>query len=149
MKNIILFCVILIFSKSILFSQDTPLRGPFNQPSNGVIDGVVLKEELPTRSIIPYQHVRAADYVWSKRLYSRIDAREKINQVLFLPFDSFDGTEDGSSYKPKSIQEIDDPSWNKDQSRWSLWTIIFRHVLLGDLTVFKVASDAYPALEDG
>lgn len=149
MKNTILICLILIFSKSILLAQDSPLRGPFNQPSNGVIDGVVIKEELPTRSIIPYQHVRAADYVWSKRLYSRIDAREKINQVLFLPFDSFDGTIDGSFYKPKNSQEVDDPSWNKDQSRWSLWTIIFRHVLLGDLTVYKVASDAYPALEDG
>lgn len=149
MKNTILISLILIFSKSILLAQDSPLRGPFNQPSNGVIDGVVIKEELPTRSIIPYQHVRAADYVWSKRLYSRIDAREKINQVLFLPFDSFDGTIDGSFYKPKNSQEVDDPSWNKDQSRWSLWTIIFRHVLLGDLTVYKVASDAYPALEDG
>jgi hypothetical protein len=134
---------------NLFFCQDTPLRGPFNQPSNGVIDGVVLKEELPTRLTVPYQSVRAADYVWSKRLYSRIDAREKMNQPLFLPFDSFDGTTDGSFYKPTKIQEVDDYSWNKDQSRWSLWTIIFRHVLLGDLTVYKVASDAYPALEDG
>lgn len=149
MKNTILISFILIFSKSILLSQDTPLRGPFNQPSNGVIDGVVIKEELPTRSIIPYQHVRAADYVWSKRLYSRIDAREKINQVLFLPFDSFDGGVSGTSYNPKNELEVDAPSWNKDQSRWSLWTIIFRHVLLGDLTVYKVASDTYQDLEDG
>ncbi|NBW59808.1 MAG: hypothetical protein EBR41_04500 [Crocinitomicaceae bacterium] len=136
-------------SINLFFCQDIPLRGPFNQPSNGVIDGVVIKEELPTRSIVPYQSVRAADYVWSRRLYSRIDAREKMNQILFLPFDSFDGTTDGSFYKPTKMEEVDDYSWNKDQSRWSLWTIIFRHVLLGDLTVYKVASDAYPALEDG
>jgi len=146
----IFFCASLFFlTINLIFCQDTPLRGPFNQPSNGVIDGVVLKEELPTRSTVPYQSVRAADYVWSKRLYSRIDAREKINQQLFLPFDSFDGTTDGSFYKPTIVEEVDDYSWNKDQSRWSLWTIIFRHVLLGDLTVYKVASDAYPALEDG
>lgn len=146
----IFFCASLFFlTINLIFCQDTPLRGPFNQPSNGVIDGVVLKEELPTRSTVPYQSVRAADYVWSKRLYSRIDAREKINQQLFLPFDSFDGTTDGSFYKPTKVEEVDDYSWNKDQSRWSLWTIIFRHVLLGDLTVYKVASDAYPALEDG
>ena len=89
----IFFCASLFFlTINLIFCQDTPLRGPFNQPSNGVIDGVVLKEELPTRSTVPYQSVRAADYVWSKRLYSRIDAREKINQQLFLPFDSFDGT---------------------------------------------------------
>jgi len=146
----IFFCASFFFLiANLFFCQDTPLRGPFNQPSNGVIDGVVLKEELPTRLTVPYQSVRAADYVWSKRLYSRIDAREKMNQLLFLPFDSFDGTTDGSFYKPTKIQEVDDYSWNKDQSRWSLWTIIFRHVLLGDLTVYKVASDAYPALEDG
>ena len=146
----IFFCASFFFLiANLFFCQDTPLRGPFNQPSNGVIDGVVLKEELPTRLTVPYQSVRAADYVWSKRLYSRIDAREKMNQPLFLPFDSFDGTTDGSFYKPTKIQEVDDYSWNKDQSRWSLWTIIFRHVLLGDLTVYKVASDAYPALEDG
>jgi len=146
----IFFCFSIFFlSINLFFCQDIPLRGPFNQPSNGVIDGVVIKEELPTRSIVPYQSVRAADYVWSRRLYSRIDAREKMNQILFLPFDSFDGTTDGSFYKPTKMEEVDDYSWNKDQSRWSLWTIIFRHVLLGDLTIYKVASDAYPALEDG
>jgi len=149
MKKIFLCFSIFFLSINLFFCQDIPLRGPFNQPSNGVIDGVVIKEELPTRSIVPYQSVRAADYVWSRRLYSRIDAREKMNQILFLPFDSFDGTTDGSFYKPTKMEDVDDYSWNKDQSRWSLWTIIFRHVLLGDLTVYKVASDAYPALEDG
>ncbi len=149
MKKIFLCFSIFFLSINLFFCQDIPLRGPFNQPSNGVVDGVVIKEELPTRSIVPYQSVRAADYVWSRRLYSRIDAREKMNQILFLPFDSFDGTTDGSFYKPTKMEEVDDYSWNKDQSRWSLWTIIFRHVLLGDLTVYKVASDAYPALEDG
>lgn len=149
MKKIFLCFSIFFLSINLFFCQDIPLRGPFNQPSNGVIDGVVIKEELPTRSIVPYQSVRAADYVWSRRLYSRIDAREKMNQILFLPFDSFDGSTDGSFYKPTKMEEVDDYSWNKDQSRWSLWTIIFRHVLLGDLTVYKVASDAYPALEDG
>ena len=149
MKKIFLCFSIFFLSINLFFCQDIPLRGPFNQPSNGVIDGVVIKEELPTRSIVPYQSVRAADYVWSRRLYSRIDAREKMNQILFLPFDSFDGTTDGSFYKPTKMEEVDDYSWNKDQSRWSLWTIIFRHVLLGDLTVYKVASDAYPSLEDG
>ena len=88
MKKIFLCFSIFFLSINLFFCQDIPLRGPFNQPSNGVIDGVVIKEELPTRSIVPYQSVRAADYVWSRRLYSRIDAREKMNQILFLPFDS-------------------------------------------------------------
>ena len=53
------------------------MRGPMNiQP--GIIDGVVIKEEVPLRSTVPYEHVRLADYVWSKRVL-RIDARKKIN----------------------------------------------------------------------
>jgi hypothetical protein len=121
-----------------------------NQPSNGVIDGVVLQEELPVGSARPYEFVRAADYTFSKRVYSRIDAREKINQSIFLPYDSFDGTEgESSTYSPSSIKEVDNTSWNRNQSNWSLWTIILRHILLGDLTVYQVSSDLNPTVEDG
>ena len=92
----IFFCISLsILSINLIFSQDTPLRGPLNRPSDGVIDGVVLKDELVTRAIVPYQSLRIADYAWSRRLYSRIDSREKMNQQLFLPFDSFDGSTEG------------------------------------------------------
>ena len=121
-----------------------------NQPSNGVIDGVVLQEELPVGSARPYEFVRAADYTFSKRVYSRIDSRQKINQSIFLPYDSFDGTEgESSTYSPSSIKEVDNTSWNRNQSNWSLWTIILRHILLGDLTVYQVSSDLNPTVEDG
>ena len=54
----IFFCASFFFlTVNLFFCQDSPLRGPFNQPSNGVIDGVVLKEELPTRLTVPYQSV--------------------------------------------------------------------------------------------
>lgn len=135
---------------SLVNAQGDPMRGPMNQPSNGVIDGVVLQEELPVGSARPYEFVRAADYTFSKRVYSRIDAREKINQSIFLPYDSFDGTEgESSTYSPSSIKEVDNTSWNRNQSNWSLWTIILRHILLGDLTVYQVSSDLNPTVEDG
>jgi len=135
---------------SLVNAQGEPMRGPMNQPSNGVIDGVVLQEELPVGSARPYEFVRAADYTFSKRVYSRIDAREKINQSIFLPYDSFDGTEgESSTYSPSSIKEVDNTSWNRNQSNWSLWTIILRHILLGDLTVYQVSSDLNPTVEDG
>ena len=85
---------------SLVNAQGEPMRGPMNQPSNGVIDGVVLQEELPVGSARPYEFVRAADYTFSKRVYSRIDSRQKINQSIFLPYDSFDGTEGESSTQP-------------------------------------------------
>lgn len=130
--------------------QSGDLRGPVNVLPNGVIDGVVLKEEVPVRQAIQPEFVREADLVWSKRVFSRIDSREKINHEIFFPFDNFDGDPlGGSLYNPKTRNEIDDARWNKDQQRWSLWTIILRHVMLGDLTVYQVSSPDYTTLEDG
>lgn len=132
------------------FSQDRPQRGPYNILDGGVIDGVVVKDEVPVREAIAYEHVRLADYVWSKRVFSRIDTREKMNHDLFFPTDFFSyDVLTGSYYKPRRVEEIDDPSWNKDQKRWSLWTVILRHIMLGELTVYQVASEANPTTEDG
>ena len=147
-KNVFLY--VLIGFSSFVNAQGDPMRGPLNQPSNGVIDGVVLNDELPVSMVKPYEFVRSSDYVFSKRVYSRIDAREKINQSIFLPFDSFDGEEgETSSYNPANAKDVDNTSWSRDQSNWSLWTVILRHILLGDLTVYQVASDNYPDVEDG
>jgi hypothetical protein len=92
--------------------------------------------------------VRYADYVWAKRVFSRIDAREKLNHEIFFPFDEFD-----SQFKPPVNEaEVDGPLWIKHQERWSLWTVILRHVMLGDLPVYRVSDPIYnPAqiIEDG
>jgi hypothetical protein len=57
------------FGLTIVFAQPVnnqqkqadDFRGPLNVLPGGVIDGVVLKEELPIRSKIEYEHVRLAD----------------------------------------------------------------------------------------
>lgn len=148
MKNLILlFC--LGASTFSIYAQDQPPRGPYNILQGGVIDGVVIKDEVPVREAIPYEHVRLADYVWSKRVFSRIDCREKMNHDLFFPYDYFESDGQSSEYKPKDASEVDDPSWFKDQKRWSLWTVIMRHIILGDLTVYEVSSEANPTVEDG
>jgi len=124
-----------------------PLRGPQNVLPEGVIDGVVVKDEVPVRSKIEYEHVRLADYVWSKRLFSRIDSREKVNYGLFYPYDDYNQEE---YMHPVTRSEVDGSKyWLKNMERSSLWTIINRHVLLGDLTLYKVASDNTPFNEDG
>ncbi|MFZ9586478.1 MAG: gliding motility protein GldN [Crocinitomicaceae bacterium] len=130
--------------------KEIPSRGPYNVLPNGVIDGIVLKEEVPVRQAVVPEFVREADLVWSKRVFSRIDSRERINHDIFFPFDNFDGDPTGGSiYNPLTKADIDNPSWNKNQQRWSLWTIILRHIMLGDLTVYQVASPDYPVVEDG
>ena len=79
-------------------AQKDPLRGPQNVVTDGVIDGVVVKDEVPVRSRVEYEHVRLADYVWSKRLFSRIDGKEKVNHPLFIPYDFFPDL--GSTSRP-------------------------------------------------
>lgn len=124
-------------------------RGPQNTKPNGVIDGVVIKDELPIRSKIEYEHVRLADYVWSKRVFSRIDAREKINHPIFHPYDEIN-QEQGSFSFPFSQQELDtNRFWLRNEERLSLWTIIEKHAILGNLTIYKVNSEENGLIEDG
>jgi len=147
MKNVlfVLTCSVAIFASA----QDRPQRGPYNTLPGGVVDGVAIQDEVPVRAKVEYEYVRANDVTWQKRVFSRIDARELLNHDIFLPYDSFENDGVGSSFKPTNASEIDDPTWNKDQTRWSLWTIILRHIMLGDLTVYRVASELYPTAEDG
>ena len=153
MRNLFLFASFMTITLS-MFGQggtintktiDVPLKGPVNLLPQGVIDGVVVKEELPLRSKAEYEHVRLSDYVWSKRVFSRIDAREKINHPIFYPNDYF-----LDEWKPPTkISEIDKKDWVKHQERYSLWTIIMRHIMLSDLTVFEVVNPDFPTIEDG
>tara|TARA_B100000524_G_scaffold98889_1_gene47226 strand:+ start:42 stop:1301 length:1260 start_codon:yes stop_codon:yes gene_type:complete len=150
MKNTILsFLMIFCVASFVISQSDVPPRGPYNTMRGGITDGVVIKDEVPIRSAVPYEHVRLADYVWSKRVFSRIDAREKLNHELFFPFDSYDS----EYFKPPTTEsEVDSPYWIKHQERWSLWTVILRHIMLGDLKVYRVADPIFnPAqiVEDG
>jgi hypothetical protein len=120
------------------------MPGPQNFGS-GIIDGVVMKEAVITKAKVPYQYVREADYVWSKRVYSRIDSREKINHNLFLPHDFI-----SSEYNIMDLMKNqDDPNWERNSERYSLWTLIRLHVINGDLPVFAPSSDETPEIEDG
>ena len=140
---------LLCFSATSAMTQQSndALRGPQNILPDGVIDGVVIKDEIPVRSKIEYEHVRLADYVWSKRIFSRIDAREKVNHCLFWPYDEYNQEEYNH---PVNRTDVDtNIFWLKNKERFSLWTIINRHILLGQLTVYEVASDKTPFNEDG
>lgn len=119
MKSLIV-SVAVIFSTGLVLSQDIN-GGPINVPTDGIIDGVVITEHIPTKRMIPYEYVREADMVWSKRVWETIDLREKINHPLYYPFDEI--TMDGV--------------WVKHAQRWSLWTVIRQHIIKGDLRVFS------------
>ncbi|TNE71381.1 MAG: gliding motility protein GldN [Bacteroidetes bacterium] len=94
--------------------------GPVNVPTEGIIDGVFIQEHIPTKRMIPYEYVREADAIWSRRVWEYIDLREKINLPMYYPLD-----------------EITSYGWVRNATRWSLWTVIRQHVLNGDLRVFS------------
>ena len=75
--------VFAILCNALVYAQNDVLRGPQNVLPDGVVDGVVVEDELPVRSRVEYEHVRLADYAKAWRVFSRIDAREKVNTKLF------------------------------------------------------------------
>lgn len=52
---------------------------------SGVLDGVYVQEHIPTKKVIQYTHLREADVMWAKRVWRRIDIRQKMNHPLFYP----------------------------------------------------------------
>ena len=132
MKNLIV-SVILMFGLST-FAQEDINGGPINsRTKTGVIDGVYLSTHIPTKRLIPYEHVREADVIWSKRIWRTIDLREKINRPLYYPLDEFDAA----------------GGWVRNESRWSLWTVIRHHILTGDLIVYSHYNPADFYVKDG
>lgn len=96
--------------------------GPINVSSEaGVIDGVYLPENIPTKRMIQYPPVREADVMWSKRVWRTVDLREKINHPMFYPMDYYD---------PQN-------NWVTNCNRWSLWTILKYNILRGNITLFS------------
>jgi len=120
MKYFLILAVSISFLGNVNAQLEEINGGPVNVQPGGVVDGVYIQEHIPTKKMIPYEHVREADVVWSKRVWSFIDLREKINHPLYYPFDFYV-----------------DSNWVKNSSRWSLWTVIKHHILNGDLTVFE------------
>jgi gliding motility associated protien GldN len=52
---------------------------------NKILDKPWIKENTPTRRVVPYTHVREADVMWHRRVWRQIDLREKINHPLYFP----------------------------------------------------------------
>lgn len=125
MKRLIFSLVLM--SAAATYAQD--IRGPIANPAPGVLDGVYVKEHIPTKKVVPYEFVREADVTWSKRVWSVIDLREKFNHPLYYPLDDINVL----------------GMWKKNTTRWSLWTIIRYHVMTGDLTIY---SPYHPDWED-
>jgi len=103
MKKIFFFLIVCLIS----FSSEAQ--------DNKILDGVFIKETSPTRRVIPYTHVREADVTYYKRVWRKLDLKEKINHPLYYPLDP--------------IKEI-------GYERLSLFEVIKRAVEKGELTAY-------------
>ena len=65
---------------------------------NKILDGVYIKENTPTRRVIPYTQIREADAMWRKRIWRTVNMREKMNHPLFYP--------DGDILDRKSLFQV-------------------------------------------
>jgi len=132
MKSL-LFNILAVFSVGTLLAQPEINGGPVNVPADGIVDGVFIQEHVPTKRMIPYEFVREADVIWSKRVWQTIDLREKINHPILFPFDEYDPAN----------------NWVRNSTRWSLWTIFKTHILNGDLRVFSPYNPQQFDITDG
>ncbi|MDG1147548.1 MAG: gliding motility protein GldN [Crocinitomicaceae bacterium] len=122
MKSLIYSLLAFLFlGTTNVVAQEVDGAGPINVPSPGIIDGVFIKSNVITKKMVPYEHVREADAIWSKRVFEYIDLREKVNHPLYYPLDDI---------SPSGV-------WERNESRLSLFTVIRDHVMNGDLTVFS------------
>ena len=53
--------------------------------AQNVLDGIYVKEHVPTRKVISFSHLREADVMWSKRVWRVMDLGEKMNLPLKYP----------------------------------------------------------------
>ncbi len=74
-------------------------------------DGIYDKENSVNRRFIPYTHLREGDVNWEKRVWRKLDMREKQNQQLYYPIEP-------------------------NTSRISLMQLILKYVLTGQIIAF-------------
>lgn len=78
MKNIKYMMVIIAMIVAIRGNAQVFTPGDFN-------DGIYVKENSENRKPIPYTSLREGDVQWSKRVWRKVDLREKLNQPLYYP----------------------------------------------------------------
>ncbi len=74
-------------------------------------DGIYDKENSTNRRFIPYTHLREGDVNWEKRVWRKLDMREKQNQQLYYPTEAV-------------------------TSRISLMQLILKYILSGQIIAF-------------
>ena len=87
MKHIKYFLVFILF---VFFTNISFAQQSVFQPGD-YKDAIYEKENAVNRRYIPYSFLREGDVTWEKRVWRRLDMREKMNQSLYYPKDAVEG----------------------------------------------------------
>ena len=87
MKHIKYFLVFILF---VFFTNLSFAQQSVFQPGD-YKDAIYEKENAVNRRYIPYSFLREGDVTWEKRVWRRLDMREKMNQSLYYPKDVVEG----------------------------------------------------------
>jgi len=109
--------IVLLFAFVLLGSMQGPVSAQ-NNLGTPPLDGVYHKQHIPNRVPVPYEHLREADVMWTKRIWRVIDMRQKINLPLYYPMD-------------------------KQAGRQSLMQVIYNAVTEGTLTAYTTDNDEF------
>ncbi len=60
-------------------------KSDFPPDSDAPLDGIVQKKLILEKQVLPWEPIREADILWSKRVWRVIDVREKINLPFIYP----------------------------------------------------------------
>lgn len=119
MKKIIgVFILILVFTIQSAFSQGTQAGS-----KKTVRDGAYEKEHVAQNKPVAYPYLSEDDVLWSKRVWRKVDFREKMNQVFYFP------------EKPQG-------NW------WSLMEILKKGIETGELTAYSEDNFEFPYKKD-
>jgi len=52
------------------------------------LDGAYVPEHNPTRRVVPYPYLRQADVMWKKRIWQRVDLKQKNELFIVLSYNA-------------------------------------------------------------
>lgn len=81
MKQIIIILALALSGLTGVFAQGGIILNPDNSPRDGYYD----KIHYPNRRMVPYSYLRESDVMYTRRIWRKIDLREKINQPMYYP----------------------------------------------------------------
>lgn len=79
-----------------------------------VLDGVYVRENTPSRKVVPYTALRESDVFYAKRVWRIIDLKQKINHPMYFPLTPAQGK--------KSLFDVIKDAVTKDNTMTAYYT---------------------------